>query len=427
MAYVHRVVVLALDGVYPFELGIPCRIFGARGPTAAALRGDHLHRRRPPGPHRRRLLDHRRARRRRRCAPPTPSSSRRSRADRRRAGELAPRAAGARPSRSCPPGTRLVSICTGAFVLAAAGPARRPAGHHPLAARRRTSSECSPQVALDPDVLFVDDGDVLTSAGAAAGIDLCLHLIRRTTAARSPTTWPACASSRPGATAARPSTSSARSRPSRPPPPRPAPGRWSAPAAAHADRPGRARPDEPAHLHPALPRRGRHEPRPVAHPAARRAGPAPAGDTDLPVDGVAGQAGFGTATSLRQHLRPPSASHRGLPADVPRRRPHAGEHTVLIDFPNARCRLPATRAPQCPGAVSLDRHEICPIKERFLGFGGIDLTGRPVRIIVVGVVIREMAVAGELRRDRAGPAQPSRPARRHTPDSIRVNTETRFC
>ena len=38
---------------------------------------------------------------------------------------------------------------------------------------------CFPQVRLDPDVLFVDDGDVLTSAGVAAGIDLCLHIVRR--------------------------------------------------------------------------------------------------------------------------------------------------------------------------------------------------------------------------------------------------------
>jgi transcriptional regulator GlxA family with amidase domain len=36
-----------------------------------------------------------------------------------------------------------------------------------------------PDVKLDPNVLFVDDGDVLTSAGVAAGIDLCLHIVRR--------------------------------------------------------------------------------------------------------------------------------------------------------------------------------------------------------------------------------------------------------
>ena len=73
---------------------------------------------------------------------------------------------------------RLMSICTGAFVLAAAGRLDgRPATTHWMhtAAFRRFF----PAVRLDPDVLYVDDGDVLTSAGNAAGIDLCLHLVRR--------------------------------------------------------------------------------------------------------------------------------------------------------------------------------------------------------------------------------------------------------
>ena len=73
---------------------------------------------------------------------------------------------------------RLMSICTGAFVLAAAGRLDgRPATTHWMhtAAFRRFF----PAVQLDPDVLYVDDGDVLTSAGNAAGIDLCLHVVRR--------------------------------------------------------------------------------------------------------------------------------------------------------------------------------------------------------------------------------------------------------
>ena len=74
--------------------------------------------------------------------------------------------------------TRMVSICTGSFVLAAAGllDGRRATTHwvHAPAFAR-----LFPQVDLDPDVLFVDDGDVLTSAGNAAGIDLLLHLVRR--------------------------------------------------------------------------------------------------------------------------------------------------------------------------------------------------------------------------------------------------------
>ncbi|MER7365399.1 GlxA family transcriptional regulator [Nonomuraea wenchangensis] len=73
---------------------------------------------------------------------------------------------------------RVMSICTGAFVLAAAGLLDdRPATTHWREAPR--FAELFPQVKLDPDVLFVDDGDVLTSAGVAAGMDLCLHVIRR--------------------------------------------------------------------------------------------------------------------------------------------------------------------------------------------------------------------------------------------------------
>jgi len=76
------------------------------------------------------------------------------------------------------PGTRLIAICTGAFVLAAAGvlDGRRAATHWAEAA---TLQRLFPAVRVDPDVLFIDDGDVLTSAGVAAGIDLCLHVIRR--------------------------------------------------------------------------------------------------------------------------------------------------------------------------------------------------------------------------------------------------------
>ncbi len=76
------------------------------------------------------------------------------------------------------PGTRIVSICTGAFVLAAAGLLDgRPATTHWRFADDLRALH--PRVKLDENVLFVDDGDVLTSAGLAAGIDLCLHIIRR--------------------------------------------------------------------------------------------------------------------------------------------------------------------------------------------------------------------------------------------------------
>lgn len=75
-------------------------------------------------------------------------------------------------------GTRMTSICTGAFVLAAAGllDGRRATTHWLGAdalARRH------PAIEVDPDVLYVDEGDVVTSAGASAGLDMCLHLVAR--------------------------------------------------------------------------------------------------------------------------------------------------------------------------------------------------------------------------------------------------------
>jgi len=75
-------------------------------------------------------------------------------------------------------GVRLVSICGGAFVLAATGllNGRQATTHWKLSDKL---SKLYPQIKVVPDVLYVDDEDVLTSAGAAAGIDLCLHIIRK--------------------------------------------------------------------------------------------------------------------------------------------------------------------------------------------------------------------------------------------------------
>ncbi|MGV9887215.1 GlxA family transcriptional regulator [Streptomyces sp. NPDC003395] len=75
-------------------------------------------------------------------------------------------------------GVRIVAICTGAFVLAHAGllDGRRASTHWRHAARLAAAF---PKVEVDPDVLYVDHGDVATSAGTGAGIDLCLHLVRR--------------------------------------------------------------------------------------------------------------------------------------------------------------------------------------------------------------------------------------------------------
>ncbi len=75
-------------------------------------------------------------------------------------------------------GAILLSVCSGAFVLGAAGllDGRRCTTHwryaDQLAAR-------FPEAKIDPDVLYVDDGTIVTSAGTAAGIDACLHLVRR--------------------------------------------------------------------------------------------------------------------------------------------------------------------------------------------------------------------------------------------------------
>lgn len=77
-----------------------------------------------------------------------------------------------------PASARVASVCTAAFVLAAAGwlDGRRATTHWRSAAQLARQF---PRVRVDPDVLFVDEGQVLTSAGEAAGIDLCLHLVRR--------------------------------------------------------------------------------------------------------------------------------------------------------------------------------------------------------------------------------------------------------
>ncbi|MGV4980560.1 GlxA family transcriptional regulator [Streptomyces sp. NPDC001709] len=166
----ERVVVLALDGAYPFELGIPSRILGAadgryevltctvdgrpvrtsadftigveHGPEILETAGTVVVTSMPPAYIPAELPD-----------------------------EVAAALARIRPD------ARIVSICTAAFVLAEAGllDGRRATTHWQVADgfRRRF-----PRVDLDPDVLFVDDGRILTSAGAASGVDICLHIVR---------------------------------------------------------------------------------------------------------------------------------------------------------------------------------------------------------------------------------------------------------
>ena len=74
-------------------------------------------------------------------------------------------------------GARLVSICSGAFVIARTGllDGRRATTHWRYAGKL---AEKYPAITIEPDVLYVDEGDILTSAGSAAGIDLCLHMVQ---------------------------------------------------------------------------------------------------------------------------------------------------------------------------------------------------------------------------------------------------------
>ncbi|MET7312671.1 GlxA family transcriptional regulator [Streptomyces sp. NPDC005134] len=166
----HRVAVLALDGAYPFELGIPARILGAAdghyeivlasvdGRPVATNAGFSVTPQHGPD-----VLEW---------------------ADTVIVAPVDPlRLTRELPKEVCAalarikPGTRIASICTGGFVLAAAGllDGRPVTTHWECAPLFR---KWFPHIRLDEGVLFVDDGDLLTSAGAASGVDLCLHLIR---------------------------------------------------------------------------------------------------------------------------------------------------------------------------------------------------------------------------------------------------------
>lgn len=166
----HRVVVLAQDGAYPFELGIPSRVFGATDgayvvdlctPTGAPIMTNAGFSVVPSvGPEALGLAD---------TVIVTPIDPWSLRPE--LSAEVAEALERVRPT------ARLVSICTGGFTLAAAGllEGRKAATHWQCAPLFRS---WFPQIELDENVLFTGDGGVLTSAGAAAGIDLCLHLIR---------------------------------------------------------------------------------------------------------------------------------------------------------------------------------------------------------------------------------------------------------
>jgi transcriptional regulator GlxA family with amidase domain len=166
----HRVVVVALENVLSLDIGIPLQVFGswpdgpytltvcAEQPGLVAMHGgpalsvaDGLDALATadtvivPG-----YLD-----------PDTPSA-----------------AVSAALAEAAARGSRMVSICLGAFALAAAGllDGRRATTHWQYAA---TLAKQYPQVTVQSEALYIDEGHVLTSGGVTAGLDLCLHLIRR--------------------------------------------------------------------------------------------------------------------------------------------------------------------------------------------------------------------------------------------------------
>src|SRR3954467_10333913 len=163
----HRVVTLALESVVAFDMATPAQVF--RGPYSFELAGV---RRGPVATSTgfRVVADHGLEALARADTVVVPGYDTIDRPPPRAALE-ALRAAHAR-------GARIVSICTGAFALGDAGllDGRRATTHWGYAAYL---AERFPAVDVDPNVLYVDEGDVLTSAGVAAGIDLCLHVVRR--------------------------------------------------------------------------------------------------------------------------------------------------------------------------------------------------------------------------------------------------------
>lgn len=221
------------------------------------------------------------------------------------------------------PEARIVSFCSAAFVLAEAGLLDGLAAttHWLLTDRMR---ERYPKVRVDPDVLFVDEGRILTSAGAGAAVDLCLHLVRRdfgsavaNAVARRCVVPPwreggqAQFIERPVPEASGAGTAEARE--------------W---ALQHLDRPLSI--DE-------LARRARMSRRSFTRRFREEVGQSPTQwltrqrvevarrlleSTDLTVDQIARRAGLGTGVSLRQHLRAvlgvsPSAYRRTFREAVP--------------------------------------------------------------------------------------------------------------
>ncbi|MGW1866547.1 GlxA family transcriptional regulator [Streptomyces mauvecolor] len=319
----HRVVVLALDGILPFELGIPQRIFGraadpARGPLYDVVTCSI----RPPGPVRTDadfsiLVENGPEALATADTVVIPASYELGPVF--EEGVLTPELAAALAL--VRPGARMVSICTGGYVLAAAGCLDgRPAATHWASAEH--FQRLFPAVDVDPEVLFIDDGDVLTSAGVAAGIDLCLHIVRRDHGS-------AIANDVARRTVVPPHRPGGQSQFIQRPVPQP---QLATTASARAWALGRLH--EPIQLRD-LAEREAMSVRTFTRRFREEVGLSPGRwltqqrveharhlleSTDLSVDAIARAAGFGTATSLRQHLQ----TTLGVPPTVYRRTFRAG-------------------------------------------------------------------------------------------------------
>ncbi|BDD70061.1 transcriptional regulator GlxA family with amidase domain [Streptomyces coelicolor] len=199
-------------------------------------------------------------------------------------------------------GTRIASVCVGASLLARAGllDGLRATTHWMAAAEL---ARRHPRVDVRPDVLYVDNGQILTSAGAAAGLDMCLHMIRRDLG-------PAVA-----AQAARMCVVPLEREGGQaqfivhehPPVPRGV-GACSPVDRGRSGRGGRPRGDggafghERAHLQPPVPRADRHH-SPAVAAAGPGARPVPAGERGPVGRTDARQAGFGSSTAFRERFR----------------------------------------------------------------------------------------------------------------------------
>jgi transcriptional regulator GlxA family with amidase domain len=172
------VAVVVLDGFSPFEMAVPCEVFGTDRTGDGLPRYDFAVVAGEPGPLRSEVgftvqasYGLERLASADLVVVPAPSDERRLRAEWSPDLLAALRATVGR-------GGRVLSLCTGAFVLGAAGLLDgRPCTTHWRHARELATMY--PAAKVDPSVLYVDDGLVISSAGTAAGIDACLHLVRK--------------------------------------------------------------------------------------------------------------------------------------------------------------------------------------------------------------------------------------------------------